>query len=172
MALTQAQKTSLKTDIIAATDPACVALENDPANPDKAAAVAALYNLAAAGPNNIGWKKLVNISEVGDAFNGTELAGLTGTNNDRLRTLAMYSPNGVNPSLANRRQFFDDVFSGAGGTNTRAALLALWKRTLTRAQKLFSTGTGSDASPATTDANVGDTFALTYLDVLAAMAEG
>lgn len=47
------------------------------------------------------------------------------------------------------RAFFDDVFSGAGGTNTRAALLVLWKRLATRIEKLFATGTGSDAVPAT-----------------------
>jgi hypothetical protein len=55
----------------------------------------------------------------------------------------------VNPSIASNRAFFDDVFSGAGGTNTRAALLALWKRLATRGEKLYATGTGSDASPAT-----------------------
>jgi hypothetical protein len=55
---------------------------------------------------------------------------------------------GVNPSLPDCRQFFDDIFSGAGGTNTRANLLALWKRLATRAEKLYATGTGSDPSPA------------------------
>jgi hypothetical protein len=71
-------------------------------------------------------------------------------------------------SLADRRNAFNDIFSGAGGATTRASLLALWKRLATNAQKLFSSGTGSDPAPATTDANVGDSFALTAGDVLAA----
>jgi hypothetical protein len=33
--------------------------------------------------------------------------------------------------------------------NTRAALLALWKRLATRGEKLYATGTGSDAVPGT-----------------------
>jgi hypothetical protein len=56
---------------------------------------------------------------------------------------------GVNPSLIDVRQMFDDIFSGAGGTNTRANLLALWKRLATRGEKIFATGTGSDPSPGT-----------------------
>ena len=61
----------------------------------------------------------------------------------------MLSPSGVNPSLAERRAFFDEVFSVAAGATTRAQLLALWKRPATRTEKIFATGTGSDASPAT-----------------------
>jgi hypothetical protein len=83
--------------------------------------------------------------------------------------VVVLSQTGINPSLADRRQFFDDIFSGAGGVNTRANLLALWKELATRAQKLFSTGTGTDAAPATTAANIGQGFRLTFDDVTAAM---
>ncbi len=86
--------------------------------------------------------------------------------------MAVYAGAGVNPSLADRRQCFDDIFSGAGGATTRANLLALWKRLATFAQKLFSTGTGSDAVPATTNTNVGDTFTLTTADVTEARTFG
>ena len=74
---------------------------------------------------------------------------LSSLNATRLQTIALYSPAGINPSMSDRRTFFDDVFSGAGGVNTRAKLLALWKRNANRGEKLFATGAGSDAVPAT-----------------------
>ena len=110
---------------------------------------AALLNAAQAGPNNIAWKTNVTITQIGDKINGTELAGLSTLNNTRLQTVVVLSQSGINASLTDRRQFFDDIFSGAGGATTRANLLALWKRTITVGEKLFATGTGSDASPAT-----------------------
>lgn len=155
MALTSAQLATLKADIQADST-----LNAKPNNPDGNTDIANAYN-ANASPLFTVWKTNVTITRVGDAFNGTELAGLTTANQTRLQTIAQFSPMGVNPSLADRRQFFDDVFSGAGGTTTRANLLALWKRLARRGEKLFATGTGSDASPATL------TFegVLTYQDV-------
>jgi hypothetical protein len=137
MELTNAQLDTLKTWLTA----------NASGQNDEQAA--ALLNAAAAPSNNIAWKTNVAIREVGDKLNGTELSGLTSLNHTRLQTVITISQFGVNPSLADRRQFFDDIFSGAGGATTRASLLALWKRTMTVAEKLYATGTGSDASPAT-----------------------
>jgi len=104
---------------------------------------------AAASPSFTVWKTLVSINQVGDNLVATELAGLSTLNATRLQTIADYSTAGVNPSLPDRRAFFDDVFSGAGGVLTRAKLLILWKRLATRAERVFATGTGSDASPGT-----------------------
>jgi len=165
MPLTTAQKQSLKADIIAAADQACVDLEASPTNSDLAFAVATLYN-AQASPAFTVWKRLVTITEVGDKINGTELAGLSSLNATRLQTVVVLSAGGVNPSLADRRQFFDDIFSGAGGATTRANLLALWKRTARRIEKVLATGTGSDASPAT----MGYEGTISFQDVLDAMA--
>jgi hypothetical protein len=95
------------------------------------------------------WKTNVPINDVGKKFNGSDLSGLTTGNQTRLQTIAAFLAGGVNPSLPDNRAFFDDVFSGAGGTNTRANLLALWKRSARNIEKLFATGTGSDAIPAT-----------------------
>ena len=50
---------------------------------------------------------------------------------------SMFQPGNVNPSYAMVRQGFDDIFSGAGGQNTRAALLAIWKRSATRIEKIL-----------------------------------
>lgn len=143
MALTPAQLATMKADIIATP-----AFNSQPNNSDGAFAIAAAYNLPAS-PNFTVWKTNVAINDVGQKFNGTELAGLTTANNTRLQTIAQFLVLGVNPSLTDTRQFFDDIFSGAGGTTTRANLLALWKRLATRAEKLYATGTGTDPAPAT-----------------------
>lgn len=142
-ALTTAQLATLKAAILA--DPVLAA---QPMTSAGSNVIADAMNLAAS-PTWTVWKTNVSINAIGDKINGTELAGLSSLNTTRLQMVVMLSPSGVNPSLADRRQFFDDIFSGAGGTNTRAALLILWKRTATRVEKLFSTGTGSDAAPAT-----------------------
>lgn len=144
MPLTTAQKTTLKAYIQA--DPVMSALPSDDASAHQT--IANLLN-ATANPTFTVWKTNVPITEVGRSFNGTELAGLTTGNQTRLQTIAVYLKDGVNPSIASNRAFFDDVFSGAGGTNTRAALLILWKRPARLIEKIFATGTGSDAVPAT-----------------------
>jgi len=141
--LTTQQLATMKADILANPD-----LNSKPNNSDGAFEIARLYNLAAS-PNFTVWKTNVAINDVGQKFNGTELAGLTSLNHTRLQTLATYLILGVNPSLPDTRQFFDDIFSGTGGATTRANLLTLWKRLATRAEKLYATGTGTDPAPAT-----------------------
>ncbi len=111
-------------------------------------AIAAWLN-APATPAFTVWKTNVSVTAVGDNLVGTELAGLTSLNTSRLQAIIMLSPVGVNPSLADRRAFFDDVFSGTGGVLTRGKLLTLWKRLATRAEKALATGIGTDAAPAT-----------------------
>lgn len=57
---------------------------------------------------------------------------------------------GVNPSLASVRAAFNDILSGTGNAAAnRAHLLAVSRRKATRAEKVWATGTGSTASPAT-----------------------
>ena len=142
MPLTPEQKQTLKTNI--QSTPAANALYVD----GNLAGLAAYYN-AESNPAHIVWKTNVPLNDVGRTFNAAELAGLTQLNTSRLQNLAAWLATGVNPSVTAVRQFFDDIFSGAGGTNTRPALLALWKRTATRLEQVFATGTGSTANPAT-----------------------
>lgn len=158
MVLSPAQLQAIKADIAANGD-----LNVFPNNSDGAFAIATLYNQPASPAFTV-WKTNVSVTQIGDAFSGTELAGLTTGNQTRLQTIAQFSAGGVNPSKADRRQFFDDVFSGAGGATTRANLLALWKRPATRIEKLLAAGTGSDASPAT----MGSEGSISGLDVEAA----
>lgn len=142
MSLTTAQKTTLKNYI--SNQPS---LASQPMTADGAAAIADALNQAAS-PAFIVWRTKVSINEIGDKINGSELAGLSTLNTTRLQAVIMLSPAGYNPSLADRRQFFDDIFSGTGGVNTRANLLTLWKRSALLIEKVFATGTGTDASPA------------------------
>ena len=160
MTLSTSQLVVLKAAILAEIDPTFVADRTAGAT----GAMAAFYNDAAV-PSFTVWKSNVSIGAVGDNIVGTELAGLSSLNNTRLQSIIGLSPAGVNPSLPDRRAFFDDVFS-TGGTATRAKLLILWKRLAKRGEKLYATGTGSDAIPATLVFE-GD---ITNTDVVSALA--
>ena len=155
--LTSAQKTTLKANIIA--DPILNAWPN---NTDGAFEIAKAYNLPAT-PNFTLWKKVVTVTEVGTAMQSTAVAALTTANTSRLQVMEQYSGGAFNPSLTDTRAAFDDIFSVAAGAQTRANLLALWKRLATRVEKLFAVGTGSDASPAVSA--FADGFILTFDDV-------
>lgn len=143
MALNTAQLSTLKAFILA--DPTLNAF---PMNSDGAYEIAKRLNLAAS-PAFIVWKTSVPIKEVGENMNSSEVSGLTTANTNRLSVLGQYSGNVFNPARADTRAAFDSIFSGTGGQLTRAALAILWKRSATVGEKLFATGTGSDASPAT-----------------------
>lgn len=155
MALTPTQLTTLKADIAANANTipagrpfAGTAINALPNNSDANAEIALWYN-GDASPSFTVWKTSVSLGAIGNAMNATEVAGLTSLNLDRLNILATFSNGGIDPSKSDRRAAFDDIFSGAGGATTRAALLILWKRLAKWIEKLFATGTGSDASPAT-----------------------
>lgn len=104
------------------------------------------YNTIGSG---ICWKSSVDIPSVGLAFNAAEMGTRSAADSARLQVLALYLANGVRPYLADHRAFFDDIFSGTGGVNTRASLLALWKRSMTVLEQLFASGAGTNANPAT-----------------------
>lgn len=143
MALSQAQLTALATDINAQASLAT-------ARTNKDATLIANFYIALTSPSFVVWKTNVAINATGQAFNGTELAGMTTANQSRLQTIAMYLAGGYNAALDDVRQMFNDIWSGAGGTNTRANLLVLWKRTANVGEKLFAgpPGSGTDAVPA------------------------
>lgn len=158
MPLTQAQKLTLRTNIQNNTTVLAfgggnmtisAAFAQATLGSGDATVIADWYNLFGVANTHTVWKTSVSITQIGDNINGTELAGLSSLNSTRLQTVVVLSSGGVNPSLIDRRQFFDDIFSGAGGVNTRANLLTLWKRLCRNVEKVFTTGTGSDASPAT-----------------------
>jgi hypothetical protein len=142
MALTTQQLQTLKTYILTVTEWAALPLTGD------AADYIATQLRTPASPAFTVWKSRVTIEETGSAFNGAEWAGMTSANHTRLQSVAQYLSS-YNPSSADIRAMFNDIWSGAGGTLTRAALLTLWKRPANKLEKLFAAGTGSDAVPAT-----------------------
>jgi hypothetical protein len=157
--LTPAQKATLNTDIgnNAATIPAGqtwtngftgVQVRNVPRTNEGRSTIAGWYNQTA-NPSFTVWKTSVPWGQIGDKINAGELVGLTTGKLTQLQTLSLISPTGINPSVQDRRDAFEQIFSAASGTITRPALTALWKRLSTYAEKLFATGTGSDAAPAT-----------------------
>lgn len=139
MALTTGQLATLKADII-------VNFPSVPNNDDGNFEIAAAYNLAAT-PAWIVWKTALETKTIFDALEWTAFIARSAGERDAFQLMMR---NGViNPSQANVRQGISDIFSGPGGATQRASLLALAKRSATRAEKLFSTGTGTDLSPAT-----------------------
>ena len=117
-----------------------------------------------ASPAFVVWKSNVSIRDTGRAYNGAEWAGMTSGNHTRLTDVALWVSDGYDASKADIRDMFNDIWSGAGGATTRSNLLALWKRSALLGEKIFATGTGSDASPAT----LGYEGSLSYADVTAA----
>lgn len=96
------------------------------------------------------WKTSVPKNEVGKAFQATALAAITAGNNDKLANFAAWN-DVIDPSRADQRGFFSDVFSVAAGAPTRTALDALWRRQATRGEKIFAVGTGTTLAPSTLD---------------------
>lgn len=153
MSLTPTQAQALVADI-------ATAFPGTPNTDDDNAALAILYNQVAF-PAFIVWKTTVPTRDIKDSMNWTEYISRSAA--ERGAFEMMISDGSINPSRPNVRQGVADIFSGVGAAPTalRAAILALSKRSATRAEKLFAVGTGSDASPATM------TFEgfLTYQDV-------
>jgi hypothetical protein len=99
-------------------------------------------------PDYIVWKSTVSILDTGEAFDGTEWAGMTSANISRLSCVADYLSAGYNAAKDDLREMFNDIWSGAGGAITRGNLLALWKRKALWGEQILATGTGTDAAPA------------------------
>ena len=157
MALTTAQLTTLKADIIADAT-----LNAFPNNSDGAFAIATAYNLLAS-PDFIVWRTQVPTADCKKAMVWTEFIGRSAGERDSWQF--MLSNGVINGADTNIRQGIQDIFSGAQGAATRAALTALAKTKASRIQKLFSTGTGSDASPATMASNISEFYLLPYQEV-------
>lgn len=163
--LTSPQLQTLKADILA--DPA---IASQPNTADGAFAIADVYN-AVASPDFWVWRTLVTKAELvqsvgpdGTTFNWVGNGFITRSVGEQAAWTEIF--NGVqacNPSLANVRQAFADMFSGSSNAAAnRTHLLAVARRKATRSQKLFASGAGSAGSPATMAVE----DALTYQDVL------
>lgn len=158
MTLTPVQLTALKTDI--ASDSTLAAWA---ATGRMAEEIAYEYNKLAA-PTWVVWRSSVNAAEWREAIIGgggaSQLDALTASKRDSLLWAVSET---LNPANVNVRTALDDF---CGSQNTlKAAVSAAQKRNANRAEKLFSTGTGSTASPAT----LTHEGPLTYQDIEAAL---
>lgn len=116
-----------------------------PHNSDGAWEIAAKYNMTSS-PQFVVWKTSVPVDEImNNGFVWTAVDGLTA---GKARIWDWMTRLGnINPSKANIRQGLVDCF-GAGSAMATAITPHL-KRDALRGEKLFATGTGTTASPAT-----------------------
>lgn len=158
MSLTAAQLSTLKADLAANTNTVLVAgvptaINTVPQNDDTAFAIAAWYN-EIASPD--WWVYRTNLakrdiytkpSPTATVWNWPLFSGLNSGEANAWSEL--FGAEGVaDASLPNTRQLWADVFSGPSGTTQREHCDGHARRQASNSQKLFSTGTGSTASPA------------------------
>lgn len=150
--LTPAQLTTLRNAINA--DPVLSALED---TPDNALIVADEFNLLAS-PAFWAWRTKVSKDEYtkgtgpsGTLFDWASAGGfIARSQGERDAWKELFNgTNTTDPSRTNVRAAFDDIFSGtgAGAQNNRTHLAAVSRRRVTRAERLYATGTGSTAVP-------------------------
>jgi hypothetical protein len=96
----------------------------------------------------VGWRTNVTIDETGNAWQGTDIDGMSSLNMQRLQLLISSTTSGVfDMSRADRRAGFENPFGANVSGASRVAMRAAWKRFATRAESVFATGTGTDATP-------------------------
>lgn len=140
MDLTQSQLIVLRDAINA--DPA---LASQPLHSDGAFAIAEALNKTAS-PDFIVWKSTVSVEEI--MQNGFVWTAVDSLTNGKARIWEWMTRFGyINPSKANVRQGIADCFGGASAMV--AGIMPHCKRKASRVEKIFATGTGTDASPAT-----------------------
>lgn len=161
--LTTTQLQALKTAILADS-----ALSSQPNNDDGHLAIAVALNLTAS-PVWVVWRTAVSLSEV--MQNGFDWARVDNLSIGKARIWEwMFLQAGtIDPSKTNVRAGIDACWIGtAPDLAVRAAVYAHCKLNASRAQKIFSTGTGTDATPAFLASNIDETFQLGYADVATA----
>jgi hypothetical protein len=162
VSLTPSQLAVLRADIDA--DPAFDPLK---ATPDGRFAIAAAYNVIAAPAWTV-WRTGVTRQEI--LQNGFDWTRLDNLSVGKARVWADIFVDGtINPSKPNVRVGIDSVWVGtAADLAVREAVYGHCKRAATRGQKVFSTGTGSGAAPATMQ-GVDESLVVTFSDVDAAL---
>lgn len=150
--MTDAQLQTLKTDIAANTNTVTfggsqVAINALPNNDDAAFAIAEWYN-DLASPDYWIWRRDVPTRDVRGVIVWAEYDALSVSKQNAFSFLI--SNGTVDATQANVRQGIQSIFAGTQQAGNRTALTDLARRTASRAEKLFATGTGSTASPAIT----------------------
>jgi hypothetical protein len=138
--LTEAQRTAIKADILANADTLAAY------NIGNLDALEKLYN-AAAAPAFTVWRSALTPEQAREAIAGGDgLAQLDNLTAGKRDSLLWVFAGTTQPAIAAQRAAIENL---CGTQNAlKAAILASQKRTASRIEKLFATGTGSDASPA------------------------
>ena len=141
--MTPAQLSALKADILA--DPILAA---QPMTPDGAFAIADAYNLAAVPAFTV-WRTSVSAEQVmANGFIWTAVDSLTVGKARIWDWLSLLGA--LDASQSNIRAGIDATWVGTqADLAVRAAVYVVCKRLATRAERLFATGTGTDAAPGT-----------------------
>ncbi len=139
--LTSEQMAVLKASILAATDQATI----DARTVGDTQALASLYN-ATASPAFYVWRPVLTSAQARAAISGGDgLAQLDNLTAGKRDSLLWVFDADTFPANATQRAAIENL---CGTQNTlKAAIAAAQKRTVTRAERLFATGTGSEASP-------------------------
>ena len=141
MNLTTSQLQTLKADIAAQTDPTFVTYRQQGAT----GAMADWYNQPS---TFVCWRTNVPADDIGNAWVGTDIDGMSALNMQRLQLLLQSSRAGVfDMSRADRRAGFENPFGTNANNASRVAMRDAWKRFANRGERLFVTGTGTSASP-------------------------
>lgn len=148
MDLTTEQAAALRADILASNDPDVVAARGGGAVGRNDTELARLYNLAAS-PAYTAWKVSITKDEIyGNGFSWAQIDNVTEPRwriwvelfDNEARACAPYKPN--------VRAGIGEVWTGTAAKEAvRDYVLAKCKRAATRVERLFATGTGSDAVP-------------------------
>lgn len=143
MALTAQQKVTLKAHIEATPDLNQLYVDG---NLD---GLAALLNTIAS-PAFIVWKSLVSRADImQNGFDWVRVDNLS-VGKSRIWEWLFEDTGAINPSKPNVRAGIDEVWKGTqADLDVRAAVYVHCKRSASRIEKLFATGTGSEAVPAT-----------------------
>lgn len=155
--LTTEQKATLKAYILSVPE-----LAAQPMNSDGAFAIADVLNQPAA-PAFVVWKSSVTQDEI--MQNGMDWTRVDNLSVGKARIwewMFSNSARAFNPAKANVRAGIDAVWVGtAADLAVRASVYGHCKRNATVVEKVFATGTGSDATPAT----LGFEGNISYFDV-------
>ena len=138
--LTTAQSITLKAAILSETDTNFVANRVAGAT----GAMANFYNVVAT-PDYFVWRSYVPESEFLDNYVFTEMDNLTQPKQYQLDLIMKRG--GCNPSRLNVRAGLAEVFKVAGLSVTKAAILLIIKRKVTRGEKLYAIGAGTSGTP-------------------------
>lgn len=141
-AFTQTEKNTLKAAILAELSiQSCVTNGQD----------SCVANWLNSNSTFVVWKTSLALSDIiqSDAFAFNLVDGLTAGKRDEWSDF-IFRDGVCNPAKANIRAGFLDVWSGtAAKTAVYNAIIDLSKRFATQAEKLFATGAGTNANPAT-----------------------